>query len=112
MGMHTVITDAGGAMSGGQIQRVLIARAIAARPRFLLFDEATSALDNRTQAIVTDSLDRLTTTRLIIAHRLSTVRRADRIVVLKDGRVQETGRYEELMAARGAFYEMARRQLA
>jgi len=112
MGMHTVITDAGGVLSGGQVQRVLIARAIAARPRFLLFDEATSALDNRTQAIVTDSLDRLTTTRLIIAHRLSTVRRADRIVVLADGRVREVGTYDALMAAGGAFHAMAHRQLA
>lgn len=111
MGLHTVVADGGGTLSGGQVQRVLIARAIVARPRFLLLDEATSALDNRTQALVTASLDRLTATRLIVAHRLSTVRNADRILVLDGGRIVESGRYDDLMAVGGAFRAMAERQL-
>ncbi|HYD64018.1 NHLP bacteriocin export ABC transporter permease/ATPase subunit [Azospirillum sp.] len=111
MGLHTVVADSGGTLSGGQVQRVLIARAIVAPPRFLLFDEATSALDNLTQAMVTESLDRLTATRLIIAHRLSTVRNADRILVLDGGRIVESGRYDDLMAAGGVFHAMAERQL-
>jgi len=109
--MQTIITDAGGALSGGQTQRILLARAIAARPRILMLDEATSALDNRTQSVVTDSLDRMTATRIVVAHRLSTVVRADRIVVLRDGRIEESGRYDALVAADGYFARFARRQL-
>lgn len=112
MGMRTVISDGGGGLSGGQTQRVLLARAIVGGPRFLLLDEATSALDNVTQAKVADSLDRLTATRLVIAHRLSTVRNADRILVLKDGGVAEVGTYDALMARGGLFHDMAQRQLA
>lgn len=111
MGMRTVISGRGG-LSGGQTQRVLLARAIVGGPRFLLLDEATSALDNVTQAKVADSLDRLTATRLLIAHRLSTVRNADRILVLKDGGVAEAGTYDALMARGGLFRDMAQRQLA
>lgn len=111
MGMNTVVTDAGGALSGGQVQRLLLARAIVARPRILLLDEATSALDNRAQAVVTASLARLNATRVVIAHRLSTVMQADRIVVLQDGRVQEYGRFEELMAGGTALRDLAARQL-
>ncbi|CDK97858.1 putative ABC transporter related protein [Magnetospirillum gryphiswaldense MSR-1 v2] len=111
MGMHTVLTEGSAALSGGQIQRLLIARAVVARPRLLLFDEATSALDNLTQAVVTESLSRLSVTRIAIAHRLSTVRDADRIYVLQEGRVAESGTYTELMARNGLFTELARRQL-
>lgn len=110
MGMHTVLTEGTAALSGGQVQRILLARAIVAKPRLLLLDEATSALDNRTQAVVTESLDRLSVTRVVIAHRLSTIMKADRIYVVKEGKVAETGGYEELMARNGVFAELARRQ--
>ncbi len=85
MGLHTVVSEGGSNLSGGQRQRLLIARALALRPRILLFDEATSALDNRTQAIVSASLEQLKITRIVVAHRLSTIRRADRIYVLDGG---------------------------
>ena len=111
MGMHTMLTEGSAALSGGQVQRMLIARAVVAKPRLLLFDEATSALDNRTQAIVTESLSKLSVTRIAIAHRLSTVKDADRIYVLNEGRVAETGSYDELMDKNGMFCELARRQL-
>ena len=91
MGLQTMIPEGGGTLSGGQRQRVAIARALVRRPRILIFDEATSALDNRTQAIVTSSLESLAITRIVIAHRLSTIRHADRIVVLERGQVQEQG---------------------
>jgi ATP-binding cassette subfamily C protein len=111
MGIHTPITEGGGTFSGGQKQRILIARALAANPRILFLDEATSALDNVTQAIVAETMDTLKATRITIAHRLSTVRRADRIGVLKHGRFVEYGRFEELMAQDGEFAALARRQL-
>jgi ATP-binding cassette subfamily C protein len=111
MGIHTPITEGGGTFSGGQKQRILIARALAAAPRILFLDEATSALDNVTQAIVAGTMDTLDATRITIAHRLSTVRRADRIGVLKHGRFVEQGRFEELMALDGEFAALARRQL-
>ncbi|MEZ5328906.1 MAG: NHLP bacteriocin export ABC transporter permease/ATPase subunit [Verrucomicrobiales bacterium] len=112
MGMHTVISEGGGAFSGGQKQRLMIARAIVTRPRILFFDEATSALDNRTQKMVSDSLDAMHATRIVIAHRLSTIINADRIVVLVAGRVEEEGTYEELMAKGGIFADLAKRQVA
>jgi NHLM bacteriocin system ABC transporter ATP-binding protein len=111
MGMQTLISDGGGALSGGQVQRVLLARAMVANPGILLLDEATSALDNRTQAVVTESLARLNVTRVVIAHRLSTVVDADRIFVLDQGRVVESGGYEALVAAGGLFAQLAARQL-
>jgi NHLM bacteriocin system ABC transporter ATP-binding protein len=111
MEMHTVVSEGGAGFSGGQRQRLAIARALAHNPRLLFFDEATSALDNRTQAIVTESLEKTQATRLVIAHRLSTIIRADRIVVLRDGRVVEDGKYADLMNQRGFFYELASRQL-
>lgn len=111
MGIHTPITEGAGTLSGGQRQRILIARALAANPNILFFDEATSALDNATQAVVSATLDQLRVTRITIAHRLSTVRNADRICVLKDGKFIEQGRFDELMALDGAFAALARRQL-
>ncbi|HEX5727758.1 MAG TPA: NHLP bacteriocin export ABC transporter permease/ATPase subunit [Longimicrobiaceae bacterium] len=111
MGMHTVVSDGGGTLSGGQRQRLMIARALVHRPRILFFDEATSALDNRTQDIVTRSLDRLKATRIVVAHRLSTIRNADRIYVIQAGEVVEAGSYDELMEREGVFSELARRQL-
>jgi ATP-binding cassette subfamily C protein len=111
MQMHTFIAEGAMTISGGQRQRLLIARAVAGRPRVLLFDEATSALDNRTQAEVSAAISRLRATRIVIAHRLSTVRHADRIVVLVGGRIVQSGTFDELMAERGPFQDLARRQL-
>jgi ABC-type bacteriocin/lantibiotic exporter with double-glycine peptidase domain len=98
-------------LSGGQRQRLMIARALIGRPRILLFDEATSALDNRSQALVMQSLERLSTTRIVIAHRLSTVERADRIFVLDRGHIVEAGSYAELVKGDGPFSRLARRQI-
>jgi NHLM bacteriocin system ABC transporter ATP-binding protein len=111
MGLHTVLSEGASTLSGGQRQRLLIARAIVARPRILLLDEATSALDNRSQQIVTESLRRLNATRLVIAHRLTTIRDADRIIVMDAGRIVETGTYDELMSQEGVFSMLARRQI-
>jgi ATP-binding cassette subfamily C protein len=110
MGMHTQLTEGSPALSGGQAQRLMIARALIGKPDVLMFDEATSALDNASQAVVTASLERLGVTRLVIAHRLSTVERADRIVVLDKGRIVEEGGFKQLMAHGGAFTALARRQ--
>jgi ATP-binding cassette subfamily C protein len=112
MGMHTVLSEGCGTLSGGQQQRLMIARAIVHRPRILLFDEATSALDNQSQATVARSLERLSATRLVIAHRLSTVVSADRIYVLDRGRIVEHGTYNDLMDRGGLFASLARRQLS
>ena len=111
MGLNSAVTESGGQISGGQRQRVMIARALVKRPRLLFFDEATSALDNRTQAIVGESIAKMNATRILVAHRLSTIREADRIIVLEAGRIVESGTYEELIAKRGAFHRLARRQL-
>lgn len=112
MGMHTVISEGAGTISGGQKQRILIARAIVKKPKILFFDEATSALDNNTQAIVSKSLDQLQATRIVIAHRLSTIINCNRIIVMDQGRIVETGTYQELMNKNGIFAELAKRQLA
>jgi NHLM bacteriocin system ABC transporter ATP-binding protein len=111
MGMNTVVAEGVNTLSGGQRQRIMIARAIARRPRILLFDEATSSLDNQSQAIVSASLGNLNVTRIVIAHRLSTVRLADRIIVLVDGKVVQTGTYAELSSTPGVFASFAQRQL-
>ncbi|HEY0782316.1 MAG TPA: NHLP bacteriocin export ABC transporter permease/ATPase subunit, partial [Thermoanaerobaculia bacterium] len=110
-GMHTMIGQGLTAFSGGQLQRVMIARALAHRPRLLLLDEATSALDNPTQEVVRRSLAAIRATRIVIAHRLSTIRGADRIHVLSGGRIVETGSYDELYSRNGPFRELAQRQL-
>lgn len=112
MGMHTVVSEGAATLSGGQRQRLLIARAIVNRPKIIYFDEATSALDNRTQAVVSQSLDGLKATRVVIAHRLSTVINCDRIIVMEKGSIIEEGTYEELMKINGVFSELAKRQLA
>ena len=111
MKMHTFISEGSGSISGGQRQRMLIARAIVKKPKILFLDEATSALDNRTQAIVTRSLNQLNSTRIVIAHRLSTVMACDRIIVLERGKIVEQGTYDVLMENKGYFYELAKRQL-
>ena len=110
MGMHTLISEGQGGISGGQKQRLMIARAVASNPRLLIFDEATSALDNKSQRQVTDALDAMGCTRIVVAHRLSTIRRCDRIIMLDQGRIVEEGAYEELLAKNGPFAEMVARQ--
>lgn len=110
MGMHTIISEGSGGISGGQRQRLMIARAIAPKPKILMFDEATSALDNITQKIVSDSLATLKCTRIVIAHRLSTIRQCDRILVLDKGKIIEEGTYEELIAQNGYFAGLVERQ--
>jgi NHLM bacteriocin system ABC transporter ATP-binding protein len=111
MGMHTVISEGGTNLSGGQRQRLLIARSLVLKPSILLFDEATSALDNRTQAIVSESLDKLQVARVVIAHRLSTIRNADRIYVIESGRVVQVGNYDELASQEGLFARLIARQV-
>jgi NHLM bacteriocin system ABC transporter ATP-binding protein len=111
MGMHTFISEGANNISMGQRQRLLIARALVFKPRILLFDEATSALDNRAQAVVSRSLDSLKVTRIVVAHRLSTIRNADRIYVMQSGRVVETGSFAELAAGDGLFSRMMARQV-
>ena len=110
MGMHTMVAE-GGSLSGGQMQRLMIAQAVVGRPGILVMDEATSALDNRVQAVITDSLERLSVTRLVVAHRLSTVVRADRIYVMDAGRVVEQGTFEQLMQRDGHFSRLAAAQM-
>ena len=110
MGMYTVISEGSGSISGGQRQRLMIARAVAPKPKILLFDEATSALDNITQKLVTESLAKLKCTRIVIAHRLSTIRHCDRILVLDGGKIIEDGRYDELVAKGGYFSALTARQ--
>lgn len=110
MGMHTIITEGSGGISGGQRQRLMIARAIAPRPKILMFDEATSALDNLTQKTVSESLDGLKCTRIVIAHRLSTIKHCDRIIVLNGGKIIEDGTYDELIGNGGFFAELVARQ--
>ena len=110
MGMQTVISEGQGGISGGQKQRLLIARAVAPKPKILIFDEATSALDNKTQRQVSDALDRLNCTRIVIAHRLSTIRNCDRILVMDNGAIAEEGTYDELIRKNGYFAELVARQ--
>ena len=110
MGMNTMLQEGGGTISGGQRQRLMIARAIAPKPRILIFDEATSALDNITQKKVSEALDAMKCTRIVIAHRLSTIRHCDRILVIDGGKIAEDGTYEQLIAQNGLFAELVKRQ--
>ena len=110
MGMQTLVSEGGGGVSGGQRQRLLIARAVCGKPRILMLDEATSALDNVTQRHVSDALAGLNCTRIAIAHRLSTIREADRIVMLDGGHIVEDGSYDELVAKGGKFADLVARQ--
>ena len=110
MGLHTFVSEGGSNLSGGQRQRLLIARALVRQPVLVLFDEATSALDNRTQAVVTASLEQLRVTRVVIAHRLSTIRHADRIYVLTGGRVVQQGTFAELAQQAGPLAQLMAQQ--
>ena len=110
MGMQTMISEGQGSISGGQKQRLMIARAIAPKPKILIFDEATSALDNKTQKQVSQALDKLHCTRIVIAHRLSTVRNCDRILVMDQGAIIEEGTYDELIQKNGYFADLVARQ--
>ncbi len=110
MGIQTLISEGQGGISGGQRQRLMIARAIAPKPKILMFDEATSALDNMTQKKVSEALDGLKCTRIVIAHRLSTIKNCDRILVLDQGKIIEEGNYEQLIEKNGYFAELVKRQ--
>ena len=110
MGMNTIIAEGQGGISGGQKQRLLIARAIAPKPDLLLFDEATSALDNRTQKMVSNSLNSLNCTRIVVAHRLSTIKDCDRILVMDRGKIVEQGSYDSLLEKNGFFAKLVERQ--
>ena len=112
MGMQTMVPPGGGTLSGGQCQRLLIARAIVHKPRILFFDEATSALDNETQKSISENLEQLNSTRVVIAHRLSTIANADKIYVLDQGKIVQQGNYEDLINQPGLFADLAKRQLA
>jgi ATP-binding cassette subfamily C protein len=111
MGMQTVLSEGAQALSGGQRQRLLIARALVRKPRLLIFDEATSALDNRTQAEVKETLDRLSVTRIVVAHRLSTISDVHKVFVFDAGRLVESGNPTELLKTDGTFAALARRQM-
>jgi ABC-type bacteriocin/lantibiotic exporter with double-glycine peptidase domain len=111
MGPHTMLPEGGGTLSGGRRQRLMIARALAHRPRVLLLDKTTSTLDNRTQDVVMQNLETLQVTSIVVAHRLSTVQRASRIYVLGKGRVVEEGSHAGLTVCGGLFARLAERQL-
>lgn len=110
MGMNTIISEGSGGISGGQRQRLMIARAVASKPKILFFDEATSALDNVTQKKVSEAIDTMKCTRVVIAHRLSTIRHCDRIIVMDQGKIVEDGTYDQLVEKNGLFAELVARQ--
>ena len=112
MGMMTMVGTSGAVLSGGESQRVTIARSVVGSPRVMLLDEATNWLDNESQAKVMRNLAAMTSTRVVIAHRLSTLERADRIYVLQAGKVVQSGSFEELVEVDGVFRELVRRQIA
>ena len=110
MGIRTCLTTGGATLSGGQRQRLLIARALLSKAKILILDEATNALDNKTQEIVTESLDKMDVTRIVIAHRLSTIRHADRIYCMEKGRIVDSGSFKELAARPGLFANLLEKQ--
>lgn len=111
MQLETRVNESGNNFSGGQIQRLMIARALSRNPRIIFFDEATSALDNQTQASITHTLSQLQATRIVVAHRLSTIRQADRIYVMDRGQIVQCGTFDELISMQGLFANLASRQL-
>ena len=112
MGMMTNVGASASATSGGESQRIVIAHALLRNPRILLLDEATNWLDNDNQSRIMENLAQLTSTRLVIAHRLSTLRQADRIYVMRSGKVVQEGSFDELAATEGVFQDLVRRQMA
>ncbi len=112
MGMMTMVGTSGGVLSGGESQRVTIARSVIGAPRIMLFDEATNWPDNESQSKVMRNLTALTSTRIVIAHRLSTLEKADRIYVLQAGKVVQSGSFKELMEVDGVFRDLVKRQIA
>lgn len=112
MGLFTLLNEDGGTLSSGQRQRILIARALLKEPDIVFFDEATSALDHVAQKTVCDALEAMKVTRVVIAHRLSTVKKCDRIIVMDAGKIVEQGNYEALMERKGLFYQLACRQIS
>ena len=112
MRMMTCVGSGAGVLSGGESQRIMIARALIRNPRILLLDEATNWLDNESQSVVTRNLAQLTSTRMVIAHRLSTLRQADRVFVMQAGKVVQQGPFEDLVAVEGVFQDLMRRQMA
>lgn len=111
MGMHTMIGEGDGGISGGQKQKILIARAAAGSPKIMIFDEATGALDERSEKHIAEALERTNCTRIVIAHRLSTVRNCDRILMMEGGKIAEEGTYEELIGKKGRFAKLAALQM-
>ena len=110
MGMHTIVSENGTNISGGQKQRILVARSLVGKAKILIFDEATRSMDNVTQGIVSRTMERLSATRIVVAHRLSTIRKADKIVVLDKGAIVDQGTFEELRQSCQLFGELVRRQ--
>ena len=106
MQYHSMLSEGGTNLSGGQRQRLLLARALYHDPSILILDEATSALDNLNENLIDDNISKLDCTRIVIAHRLNTVRNADRIIVLDQGKIIEEGSHQALMAKRGYYYEL------
>jgi ABC-type bacteriocin/lantibiotic exporter with double-glycine peptidase domain len=110
LGYDTILSDSGASLSGGQRQRIALARALVHGPTILVLDEATSSLDAVTESTIYENLARIPCTRVVIAHRISTIQRADTIIVMEDGRFVEKGRHDELMAMRGRYFELASSQ--
>ena len=111
MGMYTITSEGSATFSGGQAQRIMLASALVRNPSVLLLDEATTWLDNETQSKVMEEIEKLSMTRIVSAHRLSTIRRADRIYVLQGGKIVQQGSFDELIAEEGVFQEMTLRQM-
>ena len=110
MGLHTIVSENGANVSGGQLQRLIIARALVNKPNLMFLDEATNAMDNIVQRLVQETLESMSITRIVVAHRLSTITNVDRIYVMEKGQIVESGSYDELMERKQYFYRLVQRQ--